>query len=347
MLDSRSPARNPARPADSSAEGGIYAALDLGTNNCRLLIARYGKEGTGSDSQIRVLDSYSKIVRLGEGILSTGELSEAAMARTLEALKQCTAKLKRYEITRARFVATEACRRARNTAHFLERVRHETGIEIDIISNEEEARLAFEGCASLLDGNADKALVFDIGGGSTEFMWVETASSPRSPRIVAWDSISYGVMNLSEHFGGNSFSEVFYDEMVQHIRQSLEPFNRNHGIPEALTRHRVQMLCTSGTVTTIAAIHLKLQRYDRNRVDGLVISNEDIYNVTRELLAMRPSQRFNHPCIGADRADYILSGCAILEAICRTWPIGQITIADRGVREGIIMSLMQEAALQA
>jgi exopolyphosphatase/guanosine-5'-triphosphate,3'-diphosphate pyrophosphatase len=244
-------------------------------------------------------------------------------------------------------VATEACRRATNSAAFMKKIESELGLQIDIISNEEEARLAFLGCSSLLLKDTRWALAFDIGGGSTEFMWVKIdpdmpVDSHRRHLIQDWLSLPYGVMNMSEQFGGAAYTEMYFEEIVEKICGMMRPLDEANQISAKIWREGVHMLSTSGTVTTLAAIHLDLPKYDRAKVDGLKLSISDIRAATKKLMAMSPSQRSLHPCIGSARTDFILSGCAIFEAIVRTFPIAQITIADRGVREGIIVSLMRE-----
>lgn len=335
------------RGMKDAAPSELFAALDLGTNNCRLLIAKPVFAQHCQHKTLKVIDSYSRIVRLGEGLGEQGELLPEAMERTLKALSACKAKLDRYDIARARFVATEACRRATNVDQFLRRAQSEAGISIDVISNEEEARLAFLGCSSLLQRDTRYALAFDIGGGSTEFMWVKIdgsmpLDSHKRHLIQDWLSLPYGVMNMSEQFGGATYTEMYFEEIVEKIVGLLNTFRKNNEIAEKIWRERVQMLSTSGTVTTLAAIHLNLPRYDRSKVDGLKLSVSDIRAATHRLMQMSSSQRANHPCIGSARTDYILSGCAIFEAIVRAFPIDKITIADRGVREGIIVSLMRE-----
>ncbi|NBO19228.1 MAG: Ppx/GppA family phosphatase [Proteobacteria bacterium] len=340
------------RDVDAQVDGRIFAALDLGTNNCRLLVASpVAAEAGGAAASIKVFDSFSRVVRLGEGVSQTGNLSPDAMDRTLQALKACQKKLSKYNLTGARYVATEACRRAGNGAEFIDMVRRETGISIDIISTEEEARLAFMGCSSLLTQRTQRAVVFDIGGGSTELMWVDVEGLRREPSthpITDWLSVGFGVMNLADKFGGADFAEMAFDDMVGLLRQKLAAFDSANHISDTIGQGEgassVQLLSTSGTVTTLAAIHLELPRYDRSRVDGITLKISDIRATIQKLLAMRPSERFNHPCIGPDRADFIISGCAIFEAISGLWPAGHITIADRGVREGIILSLMQQHA---
>ncbi len=322
----------------------LYAALDLGTNNCRLLVAAPGEN---ESKDLRVYDSYSRIVRLGEGLSDTEKLNEEAVDRTLKALQTCKRKLDKFSLTQGRFVATEACRRAENADWFLERVREQVGIDIDIISSEEEARLAFLGCSSLLHKDTRFALAFDIGGGSTEFLWVridpdQPISSHKRHLIQDWLSLPYGVMNMSERFGGAAFTEMYFDEIVDQIAQKLLPMDRANGISTQIRDNKVQVLSTSGTVTTLAAIHLNLKHYDRSKIDGLKMSIEDARKATDSLMQMTPTERATHPCIGSARTDFILSGCAIFEAIARVWPVEHITIADRGVREGIIVSLMRE-----
>ena len=334
-------------PSEDAAASELFAALDLGTNNCRLLVAKPAFHQHTQHKTLKVIDSYSRIVRLGEGVSETGELSEEAMRRTLKALGTCQAKLDRYGISKSRFVATEACRRASNAEAFLARVKRELGLTIDIISNEEEARLAFLGCSSLLSKETRYALAFDIGGGSTEFMWVridheQPINSHKRHLIQDWLSLPYGVMNMSEQFGGPSYTEMYFEEIVLKICSLLAPLEQTNGIATRIWRDNVQMLSTSGTVTTLAAIHLNLPHYDRSKVDGLKLSISDIRGATQTLMKMSHAERAAHPCIGSARTDFILSGCAIFEAIARTFPIDSITIADRGVREGIIVSLMRE-----
>lgn len=337
--------RHPAKEAGER----VYAALDLGTNNCRLLIAspRESSEGGSALPSLKILDSFSRIVRLGEGVSASGRLSEDAMQRTKLALAACQKKLSRYNIHKARFVATEACRRANNGPAFLEQVRQQIDLPIEIISNEQEAHLAFLGCASLLVPEAERAMVFDIGGGSTEVMWVDLTATERkngAHPITDWLSIGYGVMNLADKFGGSNLADLAFEDMVNFMAEQIRPFDEANKVRETMGHSKVQLLSTSGTVTTLAAIHLGLPRYDRAKIDGITLSVGDLRETTRRLLAMRPSERFNHPCIGPDRADFIISGCAIFEAIARMWPSGNITIADRGVREGIILSLLDDVS---
>lgn len=330
----------PRSAATSNAEPPVYAAIDLGTNNCRLLVARRARDG------FRVIDAYSRIVRLGEGVASTGALSEDAMDRALEALAICAAKMARRGVTRVRSIATEACRTAENGADFVARVKRETGIELDIVSTADEAKLAVAGCAPLLDPGHSAALVFDIGGGSTELMWVRQnvacASQPNpAPQIRDWTSLPCGVVTLAETYGGGDVSRNLFEEMVADVGGRLDGFQERL-IQRKWMDDSFHLLGTSGTVTTIAGIHLGLERYDRSRVDGAWVDKGDVSAVTDTLLEMTLAERAAHPCVGVERADLVLAGCAILEAISRAWPAERLRVADRGLREGILFSLMEE-----
>lgn len=327
---------------------GVYGALDLGTNNCRLLLARPSRRG------FRVVDAFSRIIRLGEGVSQTGRLSEAAMSRTFDALRVCAAKLGRAKVRRSRLVATEACRVAENGGEFLERVRDKLGLEIEILTRELEARLAVSGSAALIDPSCDYVLVFDIGGGSSELILLDLTRRNRqrdrrpSGRLdaqnsmVAWTSLPIGVVTLAERFGGRHVTPDDFEAMVAQTGGMLEAFEAQHGLVERLAGRRMHMLGTSGTVTTVAGIQLGLKRYDRNRVDGCWLSVDDVRDVTVDLLGRSYEQRIAEPCIGRDRADLVLAGCAILEAILRMWPCERLRVADRGLREGILTTLMLE-----
>ena len=344
--------RTPPRPnpsaAASSSEGPVYGALDLGTNNCRLLIARRSREG------FRVVDAFSRIVRLGEGLSARGALSEEAMDRSIEALRICADKMERRGVTRSRLIATEACRAAANGTTFIERVKMETGLALEIVSNEDEARLAVAGCAPLLDRDCRSALVFDIGGGSTELIWVsmddaapaagERTNAAFKPRIEDWISLPCGVVTLAEGHGGVDVSHDVYERMVAEVAARVLPFVTRLSGARADLGGEFHLLGTSGTVTTIAGVHLGLRRYDRTRVDGTWITPDDVQTVTRGLLAMNYDDRAAHPCVGRERADLVLAGCAIFEAIARAWPAERLRVADRGLREGILLSLMEADA---
>jgi exopolyphosphatase/guanosine-5'-triphosphate,3'-diphosphate pyrophosphatase len=330
----------PARSAQPAAHrfAPQYAALDLGTNNCRLLIAR------PAGPAFRVVDAFSRIVRLGEGMAASGVLSEEAMGRALDALKVCADKIAARDIAAGRYVATEACRQAANCDVFLGRVRDEIGLDIEIISSSEEARLVVAGCAPLLNPRIPYAVVFDIGGGSTEIVWLRLWGEPgrrRRPQILGSVSLPFGVVTLTDRFGGAEVSRATYSAMVGETAAALAPFERTHDLLRHIRTGRVQMLGSSGTVTTLAGIHLALPRYTRALVDGSLLTFEQISVVSAHLAGLDLAGRAANPCVGRERADLVLSGCAILDAICATWPVGRLRVADRGVREGILFDLMR------
>jgi exopolyphosphatase/guanosine-5'-triphosphate,3'-diphosphate pyrophosphatase len=310
----------------------IYGALDLGTNNCRLLIARPDQGG------FVVLDAFSRIVRLGEGLSTSGKLSQDSMDRAVDALAVCADKLRRRHVTLSRSVATEACRRAVNGRHFTERVRRETGIALEIIAPAEEARLAVLGCHKLLEPGDGPALIFDIGGGSTELVLVEQGE--HAPRIRAWWSAPWGVVSLTESEGREAIEGkdrmAAYGRMRERVLRSFSHFVEM--LPDDLSN--VRLLGTSGTVTTLASVHLALPSYDRRMVDGLHVPVDDMRRISTMIAEMDFEQRSGLPCIGTERADMVVAGCAILEAILDIWPADMLGIADRGIREGILRSLM-------
>ncbi|NWG92897.1 MAG: Ppx/GppA family phosphatase [Parvularculaceae bacterium] len=313
-----------------------FAALDLGTNNCRLLIAAPRSKG------FRVFDAFSRIVRLGEGMSASGALSAAAMQRTIDALKICAEKIERRDVTRQRCIATQACRAASNGAEFLSRVRDETGLQFEIITPAEEARLAVAGCADLLDGSVAAGLIFDIGGGSTELSWVRPSRTEGAqPDVAAWTSLPIGVVSLSERFGGREISRATYQEVVDWVRGEIAAFGDPAGLRNVFVSGGAHYLGTSGTVTSIAGVHLNLARYRRDAVDGLWLSADEVRDVTERLRAMNYAERADEPCIGVERADLVVCGCAILDALLLEWPATRIRVADRGLREGILVGLAQ------
>ena len=312
---------------------GRLAALDLGTNNCRLLVAEPRAQG------FHVVDSFSRIVRLGEGLAATGELSERAIARTLAALKVCRRIMDRHRVARVRCVATEACRRARNGPDFIRLARRAAGIDLEVLGQDEEARLAMLGCLPLIDPAADQLLMLDIGGGSTEIMWLDRREPTDAGNPGHTLSMPLGVVTLSETFGGAT-GESAYGRMVQVVVERLAEANRLPARARENSGPRLQMLGTSGTVTTLAAVHLGLRRYDRRKVDGLSLPFEVIQSVSRMLRGLDDAGRAAHPCIGLDRADLVVAGCAILDAVHRCWPVERLQVADRGLREGILNALM-------
>ncbi len=343
----RPPAKKPARPAPKPTppagrarwpDARHYAALDLGTNNCRLLIAR----PTGGG--FAVIDAFSRIVRLGEGLASSGRLSDAAIERTIAALRICADKLRRRNVALSRSVATEACRQAANGPEFIQRVYRETGIVLDIITAEEEARLAVLGCHALLEPGDGLALVFDIGGGSTELVVVDSTGG--TPRILDWHSAPWGVVSLTEARGVTGDNDAVtraasYARMREAVELAFAPFVER--LPAI--RGTPRLLGTSGTVTTLASVHLGLPAYDRNAIDGLIVPAASMRAVSRRVAELDLAGRSAIPCIGAERADLVVAGCAILETIMDIWPAERIGIADRGIREGILRRLIDGRTL--
>jgi exopolyphosphatase/guanosine-5'-triphosphate,3'-diphosphate pyrophosphatase len=312
----------------------VYAALDLGTNNCRLLIACPTEDG------FRVVDSFSRIVRLGEGISATGCISEAAIERAIAALSVCRDKIRSRKARRLRLIATEACRAASNADGFRDRVAAETGIRLEVIDRETEAALAVIGCSPLLDPAGRGAILFDIGGGSTELVRIERDPSIRDapPRIKAWMSIPLGVVTLAEHFGGRDVTPQSYAAMTAEVARHVEPFAAEH----SHDLDGMHLLGTSGTVTTLAGIHLNLYRYDRRRVDGIWMNDPEIDATIARLLRMTYQERAANQCISVERADLVLAGCAILDAIRNAFPLPRLRVADRGLREGMLVEMMRE-----
>jgi exopolyphosphatase/guanosine-5'-triphosphate,3'-diphosphate pyrophosphatase len=324
----------PGAGVSPAAGTGVYAALDLGTNNCRLLIACPTGDG------FRVVDSFSRIIRLGEGISATGCISDAAIDRAIAALSICRDKIHSRQAKRLRLIATEACRAASNADGFMDRVAAETGIQLEVIDRETEATLAVIGCSPLLDPRGRGAILFDIGGGSTELVRIERNPQEQNaaPRIKAWMSIPLGVVSLAEHFGGRDVTPQSYADMVEVVAQHVTPFAVEHGDDLG----DMHLLGTSGTVTTLAGVHLNLARYDRRRIDGVWMSDADLTATIKRLLGMSYQERAGNNCISIERADLVLAGCAILDAIRDAFPLPRLRVADRGLREGMLVEMMRE-----
>ncbi|MBA4350194.1 MAG: exopolyphosphatase [Rhodobacter sp.] len=331
--------------------GTLYAALDLGTNSCRMLIAQ------PKGSQFQVVDSFSKTVQLGVGLEASGRLSRASMGRTVQALRICQKKIEKHGVRRMRLVATEACRRARNAKDFIRQVRRETGLSLEIIAPEEEARLAVISCAPLVNARTEQLLVVDIGGGSTELVWIDLSAVPpedraksimrlhrgfqpqgeASARVVDWISVPLGVATLKDQFADVEDDAARFALMSWFFEENLasfSPYNAEN------PRAGFQIIGTSGTVTTVAASYLNLRRYDRTKVDGLQMTSDQIDLVIREYLSLGPEGRRTDPRIGRDRHALIMSGAAILQALMRIWPTDRLSVADRGLREGLLYAQM-------
>jgi exopolyphosphatase/guanosine-5'-triphosphate,3'-diphosphate pyrophosphatase len=324
------------RSSGDRANPSAYAALDLGTNNCRLLIAKPSRAG------FSVVGSYSKIVRLGEGLSTTGRLDDRAMARTLDALQICAERLGKWRIAAKRCIATQACRGAANGAEFLARVKTETGLEFSIITPQEEAELSVRGCAALIDTATDAALVVDIGGGSTELSWVDS----KTRETHAWTSLPFGVVTIAERYGDDVDQPSVYERIVGDLRTHVAQFRGADSMRDVFTRGRAHAVGTSGAVTSLAAAKLGLERYARARVDGVWMSVEDTRATAKSLREMGRHGRARNGCIGPDRADLVVPGAAILEALFAEWPVARVRVADRGLREGVLMMLMEERSRQ-
>jgi exopolyphosphatase/guanosine-5'-triphosphate,3'-diphosphate pyrophosphatase len=313
-----------------------YAAIDLGTNSCRLVVA------TPTTTSFRVVETFSKVVRLGEGIIQDNELSPRAMKRTVQALKVCRGVIDEYmPITASRFVATAACRRAKNVAQFVEMVKRDAGIELEVISSKEEARLSVVGCLPLLNRNIKRVLVFDIGGGSSQISLARVTDGGKT-FIEGFVSLPYGVVTVSEAFAGHEMSKLEYSTVLERTQSILAEFEEKYHIREAIANQEIQVIGTSGTVTVIGAVHLRLPRYNRSAVDGIAISAPDIEATISRIKKMGTEGRCKHPCIGQSKSDLTVAGCAIIEGLTTFWPISEITVADRGIREGILLDLMHQ-----
>ncbi len=334
-------ARGRGRAAD---EPPVFAALDLGTNNCRLLIA------TPTPRGFRILDAYSRIVRLGEGLSQSGRLADAAMTRAIAALAVCAGKIQRRGASRVRAVATQACRAAANGPGFIETVARETGIQLSVISPREEAQLSVAGCLNLLDTSSRAALVLDVGGGSTEMSWIDLTApgldvAPRRMAhwrlpIKAWLSIPIGVVTLAERYPEIGDAETCFWRMVDAMKVEIAQFTQADEFRNTFQQGDAHIVGTSGAITSLAGLHLGLRRYDRTRVDGLWMTRAECDAVTRRLASLTVSERAQEPCIGPDRADLVMAGAAILAAVQEMWPCDRVRVADRGLREGLLLSLM-------
>ena len=312
----------------------IYGAVDLGTNNCRLMIAQPSGQG------FTVINSYSSTVRLGQGLLNDGFLSQSAMDRTIHSLSICSEKLRLFNVFKSRCIATEACRRAKNYDEFLAQIKTKTGLKLELITSDEEARLALRGIQNLLNPVKPYALILDIGGGSTEIIWAKRGTDCFN--IIDVLSLPLGVVTVAEKWKMEKTNENSYQQTVLDICQQLPLLCDRNNIKQKIKERKVQMLGTSGTVTTLGAVHLKLNYYDRSQIDGLYLTYRDLRRATNTLTSQDYESRSKMPCMGNERAELAVPGCAILEAICKRWPVGELRVADRGLREGMLLELMTD-----
>lgn len=324
------------RGSSKPKKSHVYGVVDLGTNNCRLLVA------VPSPSGFKVIDSFSRVVRLGERLKEDKNISDQATERTVAALKICMDKMKRRGVTRSWNVATQACREAENGDYFVRTIEDKVKIKLDVINPQEEARLAVMGCKALLDTNYDRGIIFDIGGGSTEIIWIEFNKN-RTPTIIDWVSVPLGVVNLSEEYGTvKVLPTKHYDEMKERVKEHIVPFENKHGIGQHIDQSRVQLMGTSGTVTTLTSMYLNQAYYDRSEVDGAWMRSKDLVELCNDLAKLDYSERLALNNIGNDRAELVVAGCAIFDAIIDVWPIADCRVADRGIREGMLHHLMDQ-----
>lgn len=308
----------------------LLAAIDLGSNTCRLIVGKKGAQ------HLDIIEVFSRNIRLGEGLTQTGKLNKLAMKRAFDVLETCAKRLRHHAPFKLRAVATEACRRAQNGPDFVKQVSEKTGIRLEVVSQQQEALLALKGCASVLDPLIPYAILFDIGGASTEVLWIEIKKD-EPLKLIDYVSLPFGVVTLAEEFPHESAKS--YSLIEQRTHDLLEKFSKKNNIHHYIEQHQVQLIGSSGTATTTAALHLGLKRYQRERVDGLIMSLEEVFATIKYVQMMASEERMIHQCIGADRGDLILGGMAILEAICKLWPVGKIRVTDKGVREGILTEL--------
>ena len=314
-------------------------------------------------AQFRIVDAFAKSVRLGADLERTGHLSRPSIERTIRALQVCASKLRKLEVQHARLVATEACRRALNGKSFLAQVKKRTGLQLELIRPEEEARLAVISCAPLVSVESEHVMVFDIGGGSTELVWIDLTGvpgaerveavmrldirnrvrnghAPGQARIVDFISVPLGVATLHERFDDVEDESARFALMSWYFEEHLAKFAPYVDLDVLEGVSGFQMIGTSGTVTTVASAHLGLRRYDRKKVDGLTLTERQIEKVIGRLMALGPEGRRSDPSIGKDRAELIVSGAAILQTLLRIWPTDRLGVADRGLREGMLLSMM-------
>lgn len=319
---------------NSNQDMNNYAAIDLGTTSCRLVIA------TPTPTSFRIVETFSKVTRLGEGIIKENELSKSAIKRTVAALKVCSGVINEYAPIKCfRFVATAACRRASNCKEFLDLVQKETGLAIETISSKEESRLAVVGCVPLLNRNIKRTLVFDIGGGSTEISLARITNAGNT-FIEGFVSLPYGVVTISEAFPAKEMTNLAYSTIMERTHKLLHDFEEKYKILDDIVNQKIQVIGTSGTVTVLGAVHLNLTRYNRSAVDGISITKQDIERAINKIKRLGDEGRKKHPCIGAQKADLTMAGCSIIEGLCSFWPISEVTVADRGIREGILLDMM-------
>ncbi|MES0370726.1 MAG: Ppx/GppA phosphatase family protein [Mariprofundaceae bacterium] len=310
----------------------IHASIDVGSNTLRLLIARPvpNSPNTATAQAWEIIDYRHLITRLGEGLHESGRLSDAAMERTLQALQLFKSVIDHHQVAseQLRATATAAVREAKNGTLFQQQAEKKTGIHLSIIDGEEEAKLSLLGASSVLhEETSSDMLLFDIGGGSTEFV--------RSKNSSAIDAISckLGVVRLVEaHLHSDPPSTEDYLTMKKaahdHLEMVAEHWRKISGsAPKSLVG-------TAGTVTTLAAVQMNLVPYDPEQVNNHQISHENFISLRNHLLNLNHEQRQNIPAIEPGRADLIIAGLAIIEAIMEKWGYKSLITVDAGLLEG-------------
>lgn len=307
------------------------AAIDLGTRNCRLIIAKH------HGGQIEIVDLFSRFVCLGEGVAQSRRLGRKAMERTITVLKQCAKRLSHYPNVVFSGVTTDAVRRAENAQSFLRRVARETGLKLEMIDEKEEAYYEVLGCARVLDMRKKRHIIFDIGGGSSEIILCSLDQEKRV-RIDEMLSLPYGVVNLYESVDKLTFTS--YTSIVEEVQNLCRRFLVAHlGDLASQDVSAFQVIGTSGTTTTVAAMHHNLKMYDRERVDGTSLCFEDVQKVIHYVQSLSPAERRSNAFCGHVEDDLVLTGFAILEGILRAVPCMYFTVTDAGVRDGLIRTL--------
>ena len=284
------------------------------------------------------MDSFSRIVRLGEGVATAGQISEEAMERTIAALKICAQHIAHSNARHVRAIATQAARLAKNADILIARARAEAGITLEVISAETEADLAALGCAPLIGRRYKGALIFDIGGGSTEIIHLARTPGGFEKKFAA--SLPFGVVTLSESYGAAAQSRAGFEKMRAAMQDYFAPY-----AGQGFDIQHEHLLGTSGTVTTLAALALKLPRYQRAKVDGSWHETAYTLRIVDRIADLDVADLARLGPIGAERADLMLSGSAIFAAICALWPCRMLRVADRGLREGMLRQMRQELGL--
>jgi exopolyphosphatase/guanosine-5'-triphosphate,3'-diphosphate pyrophosphatase len=320
------------------------------------------------ERRLKVIDSFAKIISLGEGIKQTGVLSEEAIERTIVALRACKKKLDSHRIYKMRAVATEACRQASNTKSLIERVNSEIGVDLEVISPQEEARLVLKGCSGVISDEKNYGILMDIGGGSTEVVWLKINKGMTRPTISVIDSISlpFGVVTISDTYTHSKNNQEIYTVLRKNILSTIDTFMKKNNIRTNFSKGDVQVITSSGTTTTLGSLTLGLSTYDRSSVDGKDFSSKKIVEVGEELLSRYLSSTpttvklgkeknfitnkfFDHvldksseefKIFAYNRMGLLAAGVVIINSILESIGDCLVRIADRGVREGILYDLM-------